>query len=54
MQVIAGGTKMFTGGPAQQLTDPVNLTVANPVVYEIQELVSVVDGPFCYVYEGAY
>jgi len=54
MQVIAGGTSMFGGGAAQQLTDQVNIANVNPVVYQIKDLVSVVDGPFCYVYESAY
>jgi tyrosinase len=50
-QVIAGGTSMFGGGRLQSLEDPVFLGVAAEEVYPIKELVSVVDGPFCYVYE---
>ncbi|KAH6854785.1 hypothetical protein B0I37DRAFT_39569 [Chaetomium sp. MPI-CAGE-AT-0009] len=50
-QVIAGGTSMFGGGRLQSLEDPVFLGVATEKVYPIKELVSVVDGPFCYVYE---
>ncbi|KAH6628199.1 hypothetical protein F5144DRAFT_493509 [Chaetomium tenue] len=50
-QVIAGGTSMFGGGRMQSLEDPVFLGVVADKVYPIKELVSVVDGPFCYVYE---
>ncbi|KAK4144974.1 uncharacterized protein C8A04DRAFT_10984 [Dichotomopilus funicola] len=50
-QVISGGTTMFGGGRAQSLEDPVDLGVVADKVYAIKELVSVVDGPFCYVYE---
>lgn len=54
MQVIAGGTSMFGGGAAQKLTDNIDLGVVNSKVYQIKDLVSVVDGPFCYVYESSY
>lgn len=55
MQVIAGGTSMFGGGAAQQLTDNVDIGVVGADgVWEIKDLVSVVNGPFCYVYESAY
>lgn len=58
LAVIAGGTDMmggfFGGGGRQQsLDDVVDLGVAAPngKSYKIRELVSTVDGPFCYVYE---
>jgi len=54
MQVIAGGTSMFGGGATQKLTDNINLGILTDKVYQIKDLVSVVDGPFCYVYESAY
>lgn len=50
MQVIAGGTAMFGGG-TQKLTDNVDISNVNAKVYQIKDLVSVTDGPFCYVYE---
>jgi tyrosinase len=52
-QVIAGGTSMMGGGRAQSLEDNVDMEVLNVdgKVYKIKELVSTVDGPFCYVYE---
>ncbi|KAL2175532.1 uncharacterized protein P884DRAFT_301613 [Thermothelomyces heterothallicus CBS 202.75] len=50
LQVIAGGSSMM-GGPPQTLDDPVDLGVVADKVYPIRDLVSVVDGPFCYVYE---
>jgi tyrosinase len=53
-QVIAGGTSMMSfgfGGRQQALSDPVDLGVVGPKVYKISELVSIVGGPFCYVYE---
>ncbi|KAF2715515.1 Di-copper centre-containing protein [Pleomassaria siparia CBS 279.74] len=52
-QVIAGGTSMFGGGKAQSLEDAVDLDVVNVdgKTWKIKELVSTVDGPFCYVYE---
>ncbi|KAK3899123.1 hypothetical protein C8A05DRAFT_37278 [Staphylotrichum tortipilum] len=49
--VIAGGTSMMGGGRQQSLDDPVDLGVVADKVYKIRDLVSVVDGPFCYVYE---
>ncbi|KAK4185776.1 hypothetical protein QBC35DRAFT_555821 [Podospora australis] len=54
LQVIAGGTSMMSfgfGGRMQSLEDPVDLGVAASKVYKIKDLVSTVDGPFCYVYE---
>ncbi|KAL2134582.1 hypothetical protein VTI74DRAFT_11404 [Chaetomium olivicolor] len=51
-QVIAGGTSMMgLGSRAQSLDDLVDLGVVAEKVYRIRDLVSVVDGPFCYVYE---
>ncbi|KAL2169412.1 hypothetical protein VTG60DRAFT_6041 [Thermothelomyces hinnuleus] len=50
LQVIAGGSSMM-GGPPQTLDDPIDLGVVADKVYPIRDLVSVVDGPFCYVYE---
>ncbi|KAG7291946.1 hypothetical protein NEMBOFW57_001975 [Staphylotrichum longicolle] len=51
-QVIAGGTSMMGFGSRQQsLDDLVDLGVVADKVYKIRDLVSVVDGPFCYVYE---
>ncbi|KAK0730293.1 hypothetical protein B0H67DRAFT_503586 [Lasiosphaeris hirsuta] len=57
-QVIAGGTSMnggfgFGGGGSkmQSLEDPVDLGVVGNKVWKIKDLVSTVDGPFCYVYE---
>jgi len=52
MQVIAGGTNMMGGGRAQSLEDVIDLDVVNiGKSYKIKELVSTVDGPFCYTYE---
>jgi tyrosinase len=51
MQVISGGTSMFGGGAAQKLTDNVDLSNLVSKVYQIKDLVSTTDGPFCYVYE---
>lgn len=51
MQVIAGGTSMFGGGAMQKLTDTVDLNPLVAKVYQLKDLMSVVDGPFCYVYE---
>jgi tyrosinase len=53
MQVISGGTSMFGGGAAQKLTDVQSFPVIAPggKGYAISDLVSVVNGPFCYVYE---
>ncbi|KAK8008439.1 Di-copper centre-containing [Apiospora marii] len=51
MQVIAGGTSMMGwGSRAQKLEDPVDLDVVADKVYKISDLVSIVDGPFCYYY----
>ncbi|KAK1758292.1 hypothetical protein QBC47DRAFT_440839 [Echria macrotheca] len=51
-QVIAGGTSMMGFSTRMQsLDDPVDLGVVGEKVYKIRDLVSTVDGPFCYVYE---
>jgi tyrosinase len=50
MQVMSGGTQMFGGG-TQKLTDTVDLTPVATKVWQLKDLMSVVDGPFCYVYE---
>lgn len=41
------------GGRQQSLEDPIDLEVLNVdgKKYKIKELVSTVDGPFCYTYE---
>ena len=49
--VIAGGSSMMGFGRAQSLDDPVDLGVVGDKVYKIRDLVSTVDGPFCYAYE---
>lgn len=54
VQVIAGGKSMMNfGGGGQQgsLEDLIDLGVVGDKVYKIKDLVSTVDGPFCYVYE---
>ncbi|GAB1311545.1 hypothetical protein MFIFM68171_01755 [Madurella fahalii] len=50
-QVIAGGSSMMGFGRQQSLDDLVDLGVVGDKVYRIRDLVSTVDGPFCYVYE---
>ncbi|KAF2270213.1 Di-copper centre-containing protein [Lojkania enalia] len=52
-QVIAGGTSMMMGGGKGTLEDVVNMDVVNVdgKSYKIKELVSTVEGPFCYVFE---
>ncbi|KAH6662025.1 hypothetical protein B0J14DRAFT_310949 [Halenospora varia] len=50
IQVISGGTSMMGGGTAK-LTDNVDISNVAAKVYQIKDLVSVTDGPFCYVYE---
>lgn len=52
MQVISGGTSMFGGTTMQKLTDVANITNVASKVYELKDLMSVVDGPFCYVYDS--
>jgi len=50
--VVAGGTIMRNdSSPAQTLDDPINLGGAADKVYKIRDLLSTVDGPFCYTYE---
>jgi tyrosinase len=51
LQVIAGGTSMFGGGQAQKLTDYVDLKNLVSTKLMIKDLVSTVDGPFCYMYQ---
>ncbi|KAF2751134.1 Di-copper centre-containing protein [Sporormia fimetaria CBS 119925] len=53
LQVIAGGTSMMGGGRQQSLEDDIDLEVLDPSgkKFKIKELVSTVDGPFCYTYE---
>ncbi|KAK3311021.1 uncharacterized protein B0T15DRAFT_499059 [Chaetomium strumarium] len=51
VQVIAGGSSMMGFGRQQSLDDVVDLGVVGDKVWRIRDLVSVVDGPFCYVYE---
>lgn len=50
MQVMAGGTSMMGGG-TQKLTDTMDITNVGVVKRALSELMSTVDGPFCYVYE---
>lgn len=52
LQIVSGGTSMMGFGSRQQsLDDLVDLGVMADKVYRIRDLVSTVDGPFCYVYE---
>jgi tyrosinase len=53
LQVIAGGTSMMGAGKQQSLEDVIDQEVLNidGKTWKIKELVSTVDGPFCYVYE---
>jgi tyrosinase len=51
MQVIAGQTNMFGGGAISKLTDNITITQVAKAVYPMSNLMSTVDGPFCYVYE---
>ncbi|KAL8383595.1 hypothetical protein RB595_010677 [Gaeumannomyces hyphopodioides] len=53
LQVIQGGTSMFGGGRTQSLDDLIDLNVVEPTnkSWKIRELVSIVDGPLCYMYE---
>ena len=53
-EVIAGGTHMFdpVNSPRATLDDVVDLgVVGEGKVWKIRDLVSTVDGPFCYTYE---
>ncbi|KAK8074628.1 Di-copper centre-containing protein [Apiospora hydei] len=48
---LTGGTSMMGwGSRLQKLEDPVDLDVVADKVYKISDLVSIVDGPFCYYY----
>ncbi|KAH9903557.1 Di-copper centre-containing protein [Xylariomycetidae sp. FL2044] len=49
IQTIAGARSMMGGGQAT-LADEVNLYSVADTVYTIADLVSIVDGPFCYTY----
>jgi tyrosinase len=51
MMQMSGGTSMMGGGRQQSLDDPVDLGVVWDKAYKIRDLMSSVDGPFCYVYE---
>ena len=51
LQVISGGSSMMGFGRAQSLDDLIDLGVVGDKVWKIRDLVSTVDGPFCYVYE---
>ncbi|KAK4230911.1 hypothetical protein QBC38DRAFT_467267 [Podospora fimiseda] len=52
VNIVSGGTSMMGfGGRQQSLDDPIDLGVVADKVYKIRDLVSIVDGPFCYVYE---
>lgn len=48
---MSGGTSMMGFGKQQSLDDLVDLGVVGNKVYKIRDLVSTVDGPFCYTYE---
>ncbi|KAI5924999.1 hypothetical protein F4810DRAFT_718825 [Camillea tinctor] len=50
LQVIQGPRSMMGGREAATLDDVVNLYVIAEKPYKISELVSIVDGPFCYTY----
>lgn len=51
MMQMTGGTTMFGGGRQQSLDDPTYLGVVADKMYPIRDVMSSVDGPFCYVYE---
>lgn len=51
LMAMEGGTEMSGGGRAQTLDDVVDLGVLGVPVRTLRELMSVVDGPFCYYYE---
>lgn len=52
LMAMEGGTDMFGGeGRQQSLDDTVDLGVLGVPVRTLRELMSVVDGPFCYFYE---
>ena len=49
--IVSGGTSMMGFGKQQSLDDLVDLGVVGNKVWKIRDLVSTVDGPFCYTYE---
>ncbi|KAK3943117.1 hypothetical protein QBC46DRAFT_422272 [Diplogelasinospora grovesii] len=49
--VISGSNSMMGFGKLQSLDDPIDLGVVGNKAYRIRDLVSTVDGPFCYAYE---
>jgi tyrosinase len=51
MEVIAGQDNMFGGGAVSLLTDNTNISNIAKQVYQMKDLMSTVDGPFCYIYE---
>jgi tyrosinase len=52
VMTIAGGTSMMGfSSKLQSLDDTLDLGVVGSKVYKIRDLVSTVDGPFCYTYE---
>lgn len=54
LMVIAGGTSMFgIGSRLQSLDDLIDLGNVEPTAkkWKIRELVSIVDGPLCYMYQ---
>jgi tyrosinase len=51
MMDMQGGTSMMGGGRQQSLDDLVDLGVVGEKVYKIRDLMSSVDGPFCYMYQ---
>lgn len=51
VNIVSGGTSMMGFGRQQSLDDLVDLGVVGNKVYKIRDLVSTVDGPFCYTYE---
>lgn len=52
MQIISGGTQMYGGGALQKLTDVMDITNVASKTYQLKDLMSIVDGPFCYVYDS--
>ncbi|KAK4218933.1 hypothetical protein QBC37DRAFT_304492 [Rhypophila decipiens] len=51
VNIVSGGTSMMGFGRQQSLDDLVDLGVVGHKVYKIRDLVSTVDGPFCYTYD---
>ncbi|KUJ22160.1 Di-copper centre-containing protein [Mollisia scopiformis] len=52
MQVMSGGTQMYGGGATQKLTDSCDISNVASKVWQLKDLMSTVDGPFCYVYDS--